>query len=457
MSRARRTLLAASCGIAALVWIGWPAPAPNLLLVTVDALRPDHLSCYGGAVRVPVLDRLAREGVLFERVSSGSPWTTPSLATIMTGLDPSEHRLRLPQQALAATATTLANRLQQAGWRTAAVVGAYPADHTTGLALGFQSYEDRYNAPMVYPEIRIPRVPSLRFDDLDAARGYHDRKLLADSYRTDEAVTDAAIGWLKRHAGARFALWVHYFGPHEKRERSLDFGKALERFLRQYPEDVARFDSELGRLLAAVRERGWENQTLVVVLGDHGQSLMEHNYFGHGANLYEPSLRVPWLMRFPSAIEPGQRVVAAAQTVDVLPTLSILLGLPAPGGLRGRNALAREYVPSDAYAETYLSATAAMSTTLPFEGAQVRLGFVHHSLRRGSWKLIQRQPSPLLDTKAPPAVPDGLRVRGGAEELYRLADDPGERSNVIDRHPQIAAQLRARLVSWTAPIDSAGE
>ncbi|MBI4515839.1 MAG: sulfatase [Deltaproteobacteria bacterium] len=450
MRTAKSGVITALALSAVLAWLAWPAPGPNVLLITVDGLRPDRLSCYGGAVPVPNLDWLAANGVLFQHATTDVPWTTPALATIMTGVGANRHQLRLPEQRLSERFETLAQRLQDAGWTTAAVVGAYPADHTTGLARGFGYYEDRYNAPMEYPKARIPRLPSESFDDADAARNYHARKATADSRRTDEAVTDAAIGWLKRHGRRRFLLWVHYFGAQEQRDQLRAAEIERETLVRQYPEHVVRVDREIGHLIDSLDERGWSDDTLVVVLGSHGQDLREHFFVGHGANVYEPGLRLPWVMRFPGRFHSGQRVAAAVQTADVLPTILARLGVGAPAGLSGRDALAPDYVAGDSYAETYLPATAVLSTAVPFEGQQVRLGFVARAVRSGSWKLIRSEPSALLDTKAPPPVPAALPALFLREELYDLANDPGETQNLLAAQPQIAARLRQRLREFTA-------
>jgi arylsulfatase A-like enzyme len=426
-------------------WYAWPRPGPNLLLITVDALRPDRLSCYGGSIQVATLNRLAAEGVLVRDVVTDVPWTTPALATILSGVDASRHRLHLPEQVLADGIETLAQRLQHAGWDTAAVVGAYPADRSTGLARGFAYYDDRYNAPMDYPLARVSRVPRRHFDDLDEAREYHAHKVVADSYRTDGAVTDAATAWLARHAGGRFFLWVHYFGAHEKRDqrRAIGIEMEIETLVSNYPQEVERIDGEIGRLLAALAQRGWTDRTLVVVLGDHGQSLMEHDALGHGADLYEPSLRVPWLMRFPARLAAGQQI-SKARTVDMVPTVAALLGVAAPAAAMGRDVLAQPAA-GDAYAETYLSATAVLSTTVTADDTAVRLGFVRRAWRSAPWKFIRSEPSPLLDTKSPPPVPEPVRTQNVREELYNLDNDPAETTNVIEAQPQIAEQLRQRL------------
>lgn len=434
--------------VGVLGWYTWSRPGPNLLLITVDALRPDRLSCYGGSIQVATLNRLAAEGVLVRDAVTDVPWTTPALATILSGVDVSRHRLRLPEQALADGFETLAQRLQQAGWNTAAVVGAYPADRSTGLARGFAYYDDRYNAPMEYPLARVSRVPRRHFDDLDAAREYHARKVVADSYRTDGAVTDAATAWLARHGGGRFFLWVHYFGAHEKRDQRHAIGVEIETLLNTYPQAVERVDDEIGQLLAALAQRGWTDRTLVVVLGDHGQSLMEHDALGHGADLYEPSLRVPWLMRFPARLAPGQQI-AKARTVDVVPTVTALLGVAAPAAAMGRDVFA-EPAAGDAYAETYLPATAVLSTTVTDGDTAVRLGFVRRAWRSAPWKFIRSEPSPLLDTKSPPPVPETVRTQNVREELYNLDSDPAETTNVIATQPQIAEQLRQRLQAHVA-------
>jgi arylsulfatase A-like enzyme len=434
------------------MWWVWASPGPNVLLITVDAVRPDYLSCYGGPVAVPTLDWLAAEGVLFEDVTTDVPWVTPALATIHTGVDASRHRVRIPEQRLGDALDTFAQRFQSQGWATGAVVGEFGADEVTALSRGFAYYEDTYNAPMVSPPARGARIPATRFDDLDVARVYHDRKARADSYRTDSAVTDAAIGWLKRQGLRRFLLWVHYFGPHERRREPGDVGGDLPALLREYPLHLAGVDAEIGRLVAALEERGWLNRTVIAVVGVHGQSLMEHNYAGHGANVYQPSLRVPWVMRFPRRLPAGQRLPEMVRTVDVFPTIAAIVGVPLPTTLMGRNVLAPEPRPvaAEAYAETFLPTTAVLSTTVPFAGKPVRVGFARRALRRAEWKLIRNEPTRLSDSKSPPAVPDAVTRQYTSEELYDLARDPRETQNLIAQQRDVAERLRAALAAHIA-------
>jgi len=312
-----------------------PAGGPlNLLLVTLDTVRSDHLGCYGdAAAETPHLDALARHGVRFARASSPVPLTLPSHTTILTGLLPPHHGTRNNGTApLAAGIPTLATVLAGAGYRTGAFVAAFVLDHRFGLNRGFAVYDDEIERPA-------------------------DASWLLEAQRPGDQVVDRALGWLAAADPRPFFLWVHLYDAHAPYNPPSPYRERHPG--RPYDGAIAFDDAQVGRLLAALASRGLDDRTVVAIAADHGESLGEHGELTHGLLLYEPVLSVPLLLRAPGLA--ARRVDAPVSLVDLAPSLAGLLRQPLPppagGALDGRDLSAallagREPPPSELYAET---------------------------------------------------------------------------------------------------------
>ncbi len=349
-----------------------PPSRPNLVLVTLDTVRADHLGCYGDSQAItPALDGLAAEGLRFTSASSTVPLTLPSHTTILSGLLPPHHGLRNNGAGLLAPGTpTLATLLAAAGYRTAAFLGAFVLDHRFGLAGGFEVYDDE-----------IPRDPKAG--------------TILEAERPGRDVMDRALAWLRTpgKGDARpFFLWVHLYDAHAPYQPPAQW--AAKHPGRPYDGEISEVDEQVGRLLAELKSRGLDGRTVVAVAADHGEGLGEHGELTHGLLLYEPTLHVPLLLRAPWGLQP--RVVAApVSLVDLAPTLAGLVGHPFPAGRDGRDLsrallAGEEPAAGNVYAETRYPATFGWSPLA--------------ALRRRDRKYIA-SPRP---------------------ELYDLARDPGE-------------------------------
>jgi arylsulfatase A-like enzyme/Flp pilus assembly protein TadD len=322
--------------------VGRSSGPANLLLVTLDTVRADHLGAYGDAgAETPALDRLAREGLRFAAASSPVPLTLPAHSSLLSGLLPLHHGLRNNGAgSFPADRPTLATRLSAAGYRTGAFVGSFVLDHRFGLARGFDTYDDSMER------------------DATGGRGL-------DAERRGDQVVDRALAWLGGSDAAHprpFFLWVHLYDAHAPYDPPAPYRDRHPG--KPYDGEVAFADAQLGRLLAELDRLHLAADTVVAVAADHGEALGEHGELTHGLLLYEPTLHVPLLVRAPGL---AARVVATpVSLVDLGPTLAGLLGKPlAPAGgsgdrggtLDGRDlsaALARgeEPPPADLYAET---------------------------------------------------------------------------------------------------------
>jgi choline-sulfatase len=286
--------------------------ARNAILITLDTTRADALGCYGGGTFTPHLDRLAGESVLFEGARTVAPLTLPAHASMMSGLYPLRHGVRDNNwRPLSPAADLLAERARAKGFQTAAFVSSLALDRSFGLDRGFEVYDQ-------------PARPPSQADSHFAER-------------TAPEVVRAAQGWLAgRDPGRPFFLWVHFFDPHAPYGAPEGYGSAASH---PYLREVAFMDAAVGTLLDGLRADGLLDESLIVVAGDHGESLGEHGEPTHGAFCYDGVLRVPLLVHLPGGRRGGERSPALASVVDVFPTLAGALDLGTCAGLDGRDLL----------------------------------------------------------------------------------------------------------------------
>ena len=248
----------------------------NLLIVTLDTTRADRLGVYGAAdVETPAFDSVAAGGVLFEQAVSVAPLTLPAHSSIFTGKFPPEHGVRDNGGFfLGAEQVTLAEVLKAHGYRTGAFVGAYVLDAKWGINQGFDTYVDDF--------------------DLSQTRAVS----LAAIQRPANEVVDKALPWLKSTAGAPFFAWVHLYDAHAPYRPPEPF---LSRYAdHPYNGEIAFADSQVGRLLAELRSLGVDDRTVVVIMGDHGESLGDHGEIAHGFFVYDSVMHVPFVIRHPT-------------------------------------------------------------------------------------------------------------------------------------------------------------
>jgi arylsulfatase A-like enzyme len=305
-----------------------------VLLVSLDTVRQDRLGCYGDdEARTPVIDRLAARGVRFADAVATTPLTLPSHATIMTGLYPPRSGvLDNGLYRLADEHETLAERLADHGYDTAAFVGCFVLDERFGLDQGFDLY------------------------DFEVSEAGYRRSQPDFNERPAEAVTDAAIRWLgernRRRPTGPFFAWVHYFDPHLPYQSPLESQPAFAG--RPYDAEIAWVDRQLGRLLDELSRLQLTDETLVVLVADHGESLGEHGEATHGMFVYDATVRVPLILSSPSLFG-GPLVVSdrVVGLVDVRPTIEEVLGLPPTGDIDGVSLLRNDPAPGRAiYLET---------------------------------------------------------------------------------------------------------
>jgi choline-sulfatase len=380
-----------------------PAPPPttirNVVVITIDTLRADHVGAYGhGAARTPAMDGLARDGVRFDRAFATAPITLTSHASLMTGRYPPGHGGRHNGMRLDLKTPTLAEHFARAGFATAAFVAAFPLDRRFGLIKGFQEYGDA-----------MPR----------------DAQGRVTNERPGRMVVDEAIAWADRHRNDRVFLWVHVFEPHAPYGNPASAAGARRPAVARYDDDVAEADVQVARLLAALRyDRA---QSLVVLTADHGEAFGEHGEISHSVFVYDTTLRVPLIVSG-AGLTPGTVVAEPVSLVDLAPTIASVAGL-GPFDSDGTVILPKPQTPNPKPRTLYAESFAPL---LDFGWSPLR------TLRQGDWKYIAA-PKP---------------------ELYDLKGDPGETRDLAPAQPARAAELARQvdaIAPATLPADASGD
>jgi arylsulfatase A-like enzyme len=396
--------------------------APNIILISIDSLRADHLHSYGYARRTsPNIDSLAADGAIFETVMSPTSWTLPAHMTLMTSLAPEEHGVITNRLRLGANVDTLPMRLQRAGYTTAGFVSATYLDGIYGFSRGFDEYDD-------YTLLRVA--------------GEKSRAAV-----TSRQVAGRAIDFLQRQTAVRdarpFFLFLHFFDVHYNYNpplpyaRMFDSGYAgaatgdvdsihegmassdLNHVVALYDGEIAWVDANIGNILAALRRLGMDDNTIVAITADHGEEFLEHGQAAHYKTLYDEVLRVPLVIRYPGHVFAGRRLQGQVRLMDVAPTLLTLAGLP----------VAKARTRTQARSLACLLTSAGPPHPAPVLPAFGDLRGEVASVRTGGAKLIRN-------------------LRTHREEFYDLASDPGERTNLDALAKTQRDQLRIILDRW---------
>jgi len=301
-------------GVFSSAFLGNPIPKAknklNVLLITIDTLRADRLSCYGSQhLKTPHIDDLGKRGVLFSRAFANTSTTLPSHANILLGVTPNYHGVHENLNFIVREELlTLAEHLKNSGYATGAFVGAYPLDSRFGLSQGFDIYDDNYS-----------RIHTENFSSLE---------------RSAEAVIKSALEWLEGRKSPWF-LWIHCWDPHTPYEPPEPFKTQYKEHL--YEGEVAYVDLTLGKLLDHLKENSLFDSTLIIFTGDHGESLGQHGEKTHGFFAYNSSTWIPLIISHPETV--SSRVGHYVSHIDIFPTVCDVLGIEKPSFLQGISLL----------------------------------------------------------------------------------------------------------------------
>jgi arylsulfatase A-like enzyme len=424
----RRNSTAAASLLSALLGcgIGNPGPALNAVGIVLDTTRADHLGLYGAAHATnPRLDELAAESAVFDLAIAQASVTPVSCASLLTGLWPYRHGLRVlhgtSKNRLPPAAVTLAEVWKQAGGRSAAFVSAFPASGAFGLAQGFDVFDAEFGIENA-PQISKTGVVTTGM-----------------SQRRADATTDAALDWLERAEHDRaFLLWLHYFDPDDTyltppREFVERFPPAsssdADALRALYAAEIAFVDSQIGRVIDTLHSGGPWDSTVVAVTADHGEGLGDHDWWTHGI-LYQEQIRVPLILRVPD-LGTGVRVPSLVRSIDVMPRMLEAAAVdrshwPEMNGesLMGALRRGRTAEPRIAYSD---SAATGSYPRPDVADAHDRKPDRLYALIDGRYKLIYHQRVPRRS------------------EAYDLASDPREERNLWPAQRPEFARLRAKL------------
>ena len=373
-----------------------PVAAPNVVVITIDTLRADHLGCYGyKQIHTPNIDALAADGARFERAYTAVPVTLPSHTVMFTGTYPMLSGMHdFAANKVNPTQPTLASVLKEHGYATAAVIGSAVLDSRFGLNRGFDFYYDHFD---------FNRLQESNLEEME---------------RSGNLVADVTLDWLSKNYQKKFFLWMHLYDPHYPYRPPAPY--AAEYKDRPYDGEIAFADAQVGRLIGFLKSRGLYRNMLIVLSGDHGESLGQHGEKTHGFFIYNATLHVPFIIHLPNAHLPGgappRTVPNLVNLADLMPTVLQVLKMDVPSQVQGRTLLplmtSKKEEPRSLYAETFLP----------------RLHFNWSELRG-----VETENYHFIDAPKP--------------ELYDLAKDPGETQNLYAEKKAVAEELRARLTT----------
>lgn len=367
---------------------------PSVLLVTIDTLRADHVGCYGyGKIKTPALDGLARQGVRFENAYAQVPITLPSHTVILTGTYPMFNGVRdFTSRGLPDNIPTLAEILRRQGYQTAAFVSSFALSSMWGLNRGFEVYDDFIGTAA------------------------EQNKSLFQAERRGDRTTDRMLDWMAhRDARRPFFVWLHLYDPHSPYDPPEPYRSRYA--ARPYDGEIAFDDEQVGRVMARLRALNLYENTLIVFVSDHGESLGEHGEGEHGFFIYDATIRVPLILKLPGPLPAGRLIAQPVATVDLAPTIAQVCGISPEQtrSFQGRSLL-----------ELMRDSGAVRPDAVYAESFYPRDSFGWHELRAvigPQFKYIQ----------APRA------------ELYDLRSDPGERRNILATQSTLANALREKL------------
>jgi arylsulfatase A-like enzyme len=391
--------------------------SPNVLLITVDSFRPDHIGAYGyRRATTPTIDRLARHGVVFRAAFNQAAWTSPPLVSMLTSLYPTAHGVDYRSKSFDPSVMTPLRRLREAG----------------------------YAVPGICYLISLPEFENLGFEPVEQ--------------RTLDA-------WLKENAARPFFAWIHLEGPHlplnppppydrmftpggqplppevltrlrpfreqpviPRTEASVD-PRDRDAVLALSDGKVRRTDAEIGRILESLERFGLSRSTVVIVTADHGEELLDHGFIGHASTslagtLFDELIHVPLVIAYPGVLAEGRTIRALVEGIDVLPTVLDLLGVAPPPVAQGRSLLPLIRGKAVPRTQRVFAETTTCGRSCPEGQDQGRL----QAVRTPTWKLIRTEDA-----------------RGERFTLYHVASDPKERRDAAAGHPQIVSRLRAEL------------
>lgn len=445
----------------------------HIILYVLDALRADHLGCYGYKRETsPHIDMLAREGVVFENCFTSSTWTRPVAASILTATYPEAHRARLRHDMFSSDLPRLPQVLQVNGFKTAGFSTMGNLSSEVGFDVGFDSYCDLFRDPIILE----------RRSQFDAARvGLMHTSAEKVALPLAEDINEYLFPWLDEHGTADTFSFVWSIDPHapytapdgwrhfsSKPSRS-DAGEHFDvrraslddrqRIIDMYDNEIYYNDYCIGQIVNYLKEQGLYDDTLFVITGDHGDAFYEHGHYGHSHAPFEELIHVPLIIKFSGGQYAGKRVSGLVELIDISPTILAVTGSPSSAigddFVQGKNLLpliegTRSQVHEYAFSDTqtldvhnrYLSVRSQrwkyIQVRRPQRDTRTFVGAAQYVLRSGLLFKILRSPRHFLRTY----------FGGSNEHLFDLEADPGEQNNLAAERPELVDHLQLALAAW---------
>jgi arylsulfatase A-like enzyme len=422
----RVILIGAVLCIAAGCIFGNRAKDYNVLFITIDTLRADHLSCYGYSRNTsPNLDQFAKTGVLFRKAYCQMPTTGPSHASIFASKYPRKLGLLKNGWVLSANPLLLPEILKKHGYLTGAIVSSFVLDPRFGFNRGFDEYDAHFN------NAGSSKTGEIIWEGHVVTDGFDQRANLA---------TEKAIRWVDKHLKTKFFLWVHYFDPHTPYSPPEPYAKSflnegggpLEKRIARYDGEILFVDEQIGRLLHYLQDAGINSKTLIVIMADHGEGLGQHNWLEHGVYLYEEATHIPLMVSLPGVIPQGIEVDSIVQSIDIAPTILDILKIKQDPQYEGESLFPMTLNSAQRKNRTVFMERRHYEKSV-YQG--VRVSGQKYGVREGDWKYIW----------AP---------QESTEELYNLTQDPKELVNIIDRNQDLASKLQEMIKKWKQDQDT---
>jgi arylsulfatase A-like enzyme len=443
---------------------------PNVIFISLDTLRADHVFCYNKIKKQtsPNIDKIAKEGYIFEKAYSTTSWTLPAHASMMTGLFPSSHNadrsdqqtFRRPLNPLPQSAKTLAEVLSDNGYLTAGVISVPLLSSAFGMDQGFQYYDEKMDPfedfKFLYLNEYSMLIKVLKFTKII-------NKDYADGQKRVTEVNAKGLKWIENNKDRNepFFFFLHYFEPHYVYEPPnpydlRDDGSKIDYFLEMetlnhglfslsrsgiedlvtlYDGEIEYLDHHLGKLFDTLKQWGILDNTLLIITSDHGESFNEHEVWTHGNRLYQEQIHVPLIVRYPKLV-PANHIDTKniVQLVDLMPTILDVLKIPIPEYIQGRSLLPIFQNESDL---RFNMAFAELKPDIIWKSKNSRFGHGIMAIIRGEWKYI------LPDT--------------GMEELYNIDIDPFENQNLASNEMNLTKELRSILLTWHHAVNQSSE
>ncbi len=372
----------------------------NVLLVTFDTTRADHIGVYGNPnAHTPVLDALAKDSVLYEQAVTHIPITLPSHSSMMTGKVPFTHGVRDNGLfTLSAEQLTLAEILKQHDYNTAASIGSFPLSSQFGINQGFDYYNEHITQ---------------KYEDIHGDRTIPKDRLFFDE-RTAAQVNDGLMPWIEDNHQKPFFTWLHYFDPHHPHEPPAPYNQSFIHDL--YLGEIAYSDESLGSVINQLKRLGVYDNTMIIFTSDHGEGNGEHNESTHSLLIYNATQHVPLIVKYPNQQFAGTRIKNWVGLVDILPTVLSHLNIAPPEDIQG-HVLATNNEQNNPDRELYLETLSPRFS----RGWGEQRGIIKNNFKY---------------------------IYGPQKELYNLTDDPREVKNILDDNLGLAQEFKQDLQDY---------